>query len=143
MVKHRLVELENEGRLLTCIIPGGLTSVLQLGDLVVNGPCKKFLRKGYQRWQFSEIRRRRATGEKGRLVIKVTRELLMTWNENFVDDFNFRERSGMTNIIEPCLTKVGQNPFTEDTDPFLAWLETLNKNALYKSLLEAHTAENL
>ena len=49
----------------------------------------------------------------------------------------------MTNIIEPCLTKVGQNPFTEDTDPFLAWLETLNKNALYKSLLEAHTAENL
>ena len=67
----------------------------------------------------------------------------MTWTEKFVDEFNFKERSGMTNIILPCLTKVGQNPFIEENEPFLSWLETLNENALYKSLLEAHTAVDL
>ena len=106
----------------------------------MNGPCKKFLRKEFLTWQFAEITRRRAAGKNGRLVVKVSREMLMTWTEKFVEEFKFRERSGITNIIEPCFTKVGHNPCTEEGEPFLTWLESLNKNALYKSLLEAHTA---
>ena len=35
----------------------------------------------------------------------------MTWVEMFVDDYNSKERSGVTDIIIPCLTKVGQNIF--------------------------------
>lgn len=64
----------------------------------------------------------------------------MTWTENFVDDFNFKESNGQTNLIVPCLTKVGQNSFESDKKPFSDWLNSLNSNALYKSLLEAHTA---
>ena len=67
----------------------------------------------------------------------------MTGVEHFVDDFNDKETTGISNIILPCLSKVGQNIFVNDKKPFLAWLDSLNKNALYKSLLEAHTAVNL
>ena len=47
------------------------------------------------------------------------------------------------NIILPCLTKVGQNCFGHDQAAFETWLTSLNKNDLYKSLLEAHTAVKL
>ena len=67
----------------------------------------------------------------------------MTWNEDFVNEFYRRERSGETDLIYPCLTKIGQNIFDSDRESFLGWLESLNTNALYKSLLGAHTASNL
>ena len=98
------------------------------------------MRKQYLHWQFKEIERRRGAGEKGKLVIKVGREQLTSWAENFVRQFNEKETSGKTDLIIPCLTKVGQNPFSNDTAPFDTWLESLNRNALYKSLLAAHTA---
>ena len=62
----------------------------------------------------------------------------MEWVENFVDEFNDKEIEGLTNIILPCLTKVGQNCFSHDKKTFEAWLNSLNKNALYKSLIEGH-----
>ena len=77
------------------------------------------------------------------MVITVGREQLMTWAENFISDFNVKESDGRTNIIVPCLTKVGQNCFSPDRASFDRWLESLNRNALYKSLLEAHTASKL
>ena len=58
-------------------------------------------------------------------------------------DFDGRERSGETNILVPCLTKLGQNIFTDDTEPFTKWLDSLTENALYKALLNAHSAMNL
>ena len=67
----------------------------------------------------------------------------MTWCEEFVKDFDGRERSGETNILVPCLTKLGQNIFTDDTEPFTKWLDSLTENALYKALLNAHSAMNL
>ena len=67
----------------------------------------------------------------------------MTWKGKFVDDFNYKESSGITNLIIPCLSKVGQNCFVTDTERFTAWLDSLDKNALYKSLLRAHTAIKL
>ena len=106
-VKARLEELEAEGRLVTFLIPQGMTSILQLGDICLNAPCKNFLRKKHLEWQFRELRHRREEGMRGRQVIKIDRELLMTWTENFIDNFNFKEERGETNILIPCLTKVG------------------------------------
>ena len=90
-----------------------------------------------------EIEKRRDKGIKGRLTVKITRDQLMTWVEDFVRDFNKKESTGLTNIILPCLTKVGQNCFFPDKTAFDSWLSSLNKNALYKSLLEAHIAVKL
>ena len=67
----------------------------------------------------------------------------MTWSENFVDRFNLKEPSGVTDVIVPCLTKQGQNIFSCDEKEFPLWLDSLNENALYKALLNAHTASDL
>ena len=58
-------------------------------------------------------------------------------------DFDGREKSGETNILVPCLTKLGQNVFTNETEPFTKWLDSLTENALYKALLNAHSAMDL
>ena len=68
---------------------------------------------------------------------------MMTWCEDFVKEFNVKERSGLTNILEPCLTKLGQNIFSNDEEPFISWLDSLTEDALYKALLNAHSAMNL
>ena len=64
----------------------------------------------------------------------------MTWCENFVDSFNLKEKTGMSNVIIPCLTKLGQNIFSSEKKAFTEWLDSLNENSLYKALLDAHTA---
>ena len=65
----------------------------------------------------SEVERRRAAGERGKLVVKINREQLMSWTEEFVDDFNNKERTGIFRVIIPCLTKLGQNIFCDETEP--------------------------
>ena len=112
----------------TCIIPGGLTSILQLGDIVVNGPCKSFLRAKYADYEMKKIESRRAAGIKEKLVVKISRELLMNWTEEFVESFNYK-RMGISNTIVPCLSKVRQNCFDSNNESFNAWLESLKTNA--------------
>ena len=73
----------------------------------------------------------------------MAREQLITWTEEFVNDFNNKEKSGVTDIIIPCLNKVGQNIFSQDNETFFDWLDGLSENALYKALLNAHTPEIL
>jgi len=143
VVQARLRELQDQRRLFVVDIPGGMTSILQLGDICLNGPCKNSLRKSYLSYSLDEVNRRKALGETGKIVVKVTREQLMTWTETFVDTFNSKESSGATDIIIPCLTKVGQNIFNDNSEPFTKWLESLNENALYKALLNAHVAVDL
>ena len=63
--------------------------------------------------------------------------------ERKTDNFNQAETSGLSNVIVPCLTKLGQNVFSSETEPFIKWLDSLNENALYKELLNAHTATDL
>ena len=67
----------------------------------------------------------------------------MTLTDKFVNYFHFKENNGFTNLIIPWLTKVGQNCFSDDKESFVSWLDSLNKNALYKSLLATHTAMKL
>ena len=67
----------------------------------------------------------------------------MTWTEDFVDNFNYREKSGMSDILIPCLSKVGQNIFSNESESFTTWLKSLTENAVYKALLNKHTADDL
>ena len=52
------------------------------------------------------IEQSRAEGVKGRLSVKVSRDQIMSWVENFVDDFNDKEPTWVKKIIVSCLTKV-------------------------------------
>ena len=119
-VADRITELRESSRLFTVIIPGGLTSILQLGDIVLNGPCKRYLRAKYADYEMEQIEIRRAAGIRGRLVIKITREQLMIWSEDFIEAFNYKERMGITDILLPCLSKVGQNCFDSNDESFLS-----------------------
>ena len=49
-------------------------------------------------------------------------------------------KTGISNVIIPCLTKLGQNIFSSEKKAFTEWLDSLNENSLYKALLDAHTA---
>ena len=60
-----------------------------------------------------------------------------------MNEFNFKEKSGMTNVLVPCLTKLGQNIFSEETESFIRWLDSLKENTLCKALQNAHTAMDL
>ena len=68
-------------------------------------------------------------------------ELLMTYRKKNVDS-HYKENNGITNVILPCLTKVGENCFNSNTDSFTS-LDSLNKNDLYNCLLAANTDMNL
>ena len=43
-----------------------------------------------------------AKGELGRLVVKIDLELLVSWTEDFVNDFNVKEKTGETALLIPC-----------------------------------------
>ena len=46
-----------------------------------------------------EIERKRVAGVKGRLRVKVSREMLVSWVENFIDDFNDKKTEGVKNRL--------------------------------------------
>ena len=54
----------------TELIPGGLTSVLQVCDLIINKPFKQHVRNGYYRWRTTFVRQQRDSGVTGKLNIK-------------------------------------------------------------------------
>ena len=66
----------------------------------------------------------------------------MSWTEDFVRSVNHQEIEG-SNIIVPCLSKVGQHCFDQNDKAFVDWLESLSEHALYKSMLAAHTENKL
>ena len=82
----------------------------------------------------NEIRKFAAVG------VQITKILI---NPEFVEEFNDKEILGVTEVLVPCITKLGQNVFTDETEPFTKWLESLTENALYYALLNAHLAMDL
>ena len=65
---------ECEDWLREVLIPGGLTSVMQLCDLIVNKLFKQYLREFYYKWRTAYIRRMKAKGVTGKLNIKLPRD---------------------------------------------------------------------
>lgn len=86
------------------------------------------------------IEQSRAEGVKGRLSVKVSRDQIMSWVENFVYDFNDKETTGVKKLFSDVLQKLDRIVLLNDTKPFRTWINSLNKNSLYKSLLAAHMA---
>ena len=56
----------------------------------------------------------------------------------------FNEGEMTDSLLVPVFTKLGQNPFSDQNESELkGWLDSLNANALYKSLMEATTEMDL
>ena len=125
---------EEAERLYSRLIPAGMTSVIQICDLVMNGPLKHSLKGQYIEWKEVEVETQRNAGLEGQVKVKTPRDKLTTWCEVFMKEFNKSEPE--SKILQPAFTKVGQNPFTDENSTELKrWLGSLEENALYKSLL--------
>ena len=55
--------------------------------------------------------------------------------------FNASQRANP--VVKKTFTKVGQDIFNDDLTEFHKWIDSLSEKALYKSLIEAHTAAQL
>ena len=55
------------------LIPGGLTSVLQVCDLIINKVFKQFARNGYYSWRTRFIKEKKLEGVSGKLKVKIPR----------------------------------------------------------------------
>ena len=131
----------NTSWLTTSLIPGGLTSVLQVCDLIINKKLKQNIRELYYRWRAPHVRSLRESGVKGRVDIKIPRDTLIDICEKSVKKLNLQERLKPT--IRKMFRKAGQDPFFDCSELFKQHLDSLSKDAMYKSIIHSQTAEEL
>jgi hypothetical protein len=112
-------------------IPAGLTSILQVCDILVNKPLKASFKKQYCCWK---IRTDPGPGKK----YKIQRDLVITWLENATTDINNQMKEQKS--IEKAFLTFGQDHREENTDMLIKHLSALNENSIYSSLQVNQTA---
>jgi hypothetical protein len=112
-------------------IPAGLTSILQIYDLIVNKPLKQSFKRLYCAWK---IRSDPGPGQK----YKVQREKVIEWIEESVSSFISKQE--ISRGIAAAFTKYGQDFRSEDKISFSQHLGDFKEISIYSSLLENQTA---
>ncbi len=112
-------------------IPAGLTSILQVCDLLINKPLKAAFKKQYCAWK---IKNDPGPGKK----YKIDRDLIITWMENATNDLN--QKLQQDEAVQKAFMKYGQDPRNNNIDVLTEHLASLNENSIYKSLQENQTA---
>jgi hypothetical protein len=118
-------------------IAAGLTSVLQVCDLVANKPLKQRFRQLYNQFKI-----RNDPGPGGKY--KVERDDVLVWLEQGISEFNAANKNKRT--IEHAFRRYGQdfrvNP-DEPNSEFANHITNLCENSIYGSLIENQTALSL
>jgi hypothetical protein len=116
-------------------IPGGLTSIMQVCDLVVNKPLKQRFKQLYTAYK---LRNDPGAGKK----VKVKRDDVLLWLEQAIGDFNEKNLEGR--LLEKSFKKYGQD-FRVDgfSEEFKAHLHSLSENTIYEALLNNQVALDL
>jgi DDE superfamily endonuclease len=115
-------------------IPAGLTSILQVCDLIVNKPIKAAFKRSY-----CAFKMRNDPGPGGKYV--VDRDDVLVWIEEAMKEVN--KSQAARNGIGHAFRKYGQDPRCEDTTELLECLTSLQENRIYASLLENQAALDL
>ena len=138
----------NEDWLVVMMIPGGLTSILQPCDLVVNRELKRRIKSWYGEWRLAELEKLGALGDSGHVKLKMPRGDIMTAMVEIIAQLN--QNSVEMNAIAECFEKCGfaltldvpDEPLEEDDEvwmsqlpKFNAWIASLTEKSLYKHLL--------
>ena len=127
--------------LITELIPGGLTSVLQVCDLIINKSFKQFIQNLYYQWRREYIRAKKAAGVSGKLNIKLPRDQMIGFIEQSVKKINRNQM--MKPTIRTTFQRVGQDPNVDCTDLFKAHLDSIAEGSMYRTILNAQTPLNL
>ena len=139
----------NDGWLVVMMIPGGLTSIMQPCDLVVNKELKALVKRWYSEWRLTELARLDAEGHVGHVKLKMPRIDMMDAMVGIVGKIN-QDGKQMKSIVD-CFLKCGFSltqavpndvleeggEWLERLPEFKAWLASLSAKSLYKHLLES------
>ena len=93
---------KHKERLFAVGIKGGLTSVIQVYDLVANKNLKRLIRKRYYKWRTDHLKEKRAAlvsmglDINTRIKIKIPIDDMASLVEAAFDEFNVQERSCAT-----------------------------------------------
>lgn len=120
------------------MIPGGLTSVLQICDLIINKVFKQNVRDLYYTWRAQHVRSQRAIHGNGRLKIKIPRDTLIVIVEQSIRKMNQQQREKPT--IRTMFRKAGQDPHFSCIDMFKQHLDSLSKDSMYRTIINRQTA---
>ena len=131
-VKEYVDRRTAEGRLVLEYIEGGLTSVLQVCDLIVNKDIRAIIKKRYLKYRSDFIKAERAKypdEPNKRISMKLPIVKMMDIIEESVKEFNFKQRG--TESIKNTFIQAGQHPWKDCKDEFKAHLDKLSKLPLY------------
>ena len=112
-------------------IPAGLTSILQVCDLVLNKPLKQGFKKLYCAWK---IRSDPGAGGK----YNVPRDDVIHWMEDYVANINATQ--GSTQRVAPAFKSYGQDFRQDSGEDFAKHLGTFEDISIYASLLQNQSA---
>ena len=108
----------------------------------MNKPYKQHLRYEYNKYKEAEIMKLRSSGVTGKVKVQTSRDHLIIWSELFMTKFNAREEQ--VPMLPSAFAKTGVNVFDRNTHASLqSWLNSLEDNAIYKSMIECAGSENL
>lgn len=137
-VQDFLADYDNRISIFT--LPGGMTSVMQVGDICLNHPIKVGMRQWYAGWRRQQIE---AQAGAGHIRLRFDRDAFLRGLEGVIAGFNHNEHTART--IENTFMSCGQNIWAaeETRAVFHAHLAKLSENGLYRALLLAQEAEDL
>ena len=134
-----LKQAEDDGWLKVVRIPGGITSVVQVGDIACNGPLKKRVKALYGKWrsdQIREIQERNNSRYTGNEKLVVSRDRIIEWVERAIREYNSDQMQD--NTIVKTFRLVGQDPFNDSTQQFEEHLRSLRETGAYNALTLRH-----
>ena len=133
-VREFVKQAREDGWLRVVMIPGGLTSILQVCDLVCNKDIKAAIKNWYMQWKVRELRKLGAgTGHR---TLSMPRDTFIRALEGIFDLYNDGQRH--TGTIKRGFLKVGMDIFNSDLSKFDNWMDTLATHSVYASLLLDH-----
>ena len=115
-------------------IPAGMTSILQVCDLVINKPLKAAFKRRY-----CAFKMRSDPGPGGKY--KVERDDVLVWIEEATKELS--RKLLVDRSIAGAFKKYGQDPRCEDIAELMDGLQCLQENRIYASLLENQAALDL
>eukprot|EP00804_Cyclotella_cryptica_P009838 CCRYP_014149-RA/>CCRYP_014149-RA protein AED:0.04 eAED:-0.04 QI:0/-1/0/1/-1/1/1/0/248 len=141
--------IENrKDRLIVAQIYGGLTSVLQVCDLVANKLLKQLIKERYYKWKTDFICAERekimASGRDlrdVRIKVKVPLPVMIGIVDESFKVFNIKQRETESVLMTFC--KVNQDPWNDHSDKLAAHINSLSLDSMYKDSATFMAAEDL
>lgn len=152
-VEAHIKKLQAEGKLIVAFVPKGLTSVMQVCDLIANKDLKRFTKEFYYQWRTTFLTDERARliqagNAGGKITVKVPYKAMIQLIEDAVNKFNNIQRNSEKPSIRSSFRDSGQDPwFDKSEELFIAHLDRLRKQSSmylqFDELIENQTVLDL